>query len=627
MDKINQIWPSWHTVELIGRGGFGEVYKAKRELQGEVFYSAVKVIQIPKDEQDVREMLAEGHTSQSIRYYYESAAKDLLNEIKVLDALKSAGNVMNIEDFDIREREDTIGWEVYIRMELLENLDAYRARRAMSASDVAKLGADLCRALECCEKSHIIHRDIKPKNIFVDRYGVYKLGDFGIARQMEKTQSTLSQKGTELYMAPEVRFGKSGSSYNVDIYSLGLVMYRLLNKNRMPFEPTEQEMLTYRDREQAVERRLKGERLPDPVQADKSLSDIIRKACEYDAKRRYQSAGEMKEELTAYLKGEQQEHSDGGLGEEKEENPREQERGGYDGDETIAFFSRQEERKDGFYHYSYKKSGNQDGFYHYSFKQDGRSGEQAAKKNGESQGESYRRPWHKPTDIVKPLHLFRAEATAGLSRTIDQMDGKKIQLQIPKGIDEGKYLRIRVTLYQGSIIERTEVHYYAICFTPENAGEGMPADEADILRALEQAPGNLELWMRLGLSRKQRKMPEDAESCYRKILEADGNYIQAYIGIGDLYYEKEDHETAARWYDMALARAETGIRHISVDEYGTLYIRYAVSAGKCGDSKKSGKLLDEAVKKNLLLQSDADRICEEYGIAKKQKGIFGRWKK
>ena len=67
MDQINAVWPKWHTVELIGRGAFGEVYKAKREELGETFYSAVKVIQIPRDEQEVKEMMGEGHTSQSIR--------------------------------------------------------------------------------------------------------------------------------------------------------------------------------------------------------------------------------------------------------------------------------------------------------------------------------------------------------------------------------------------------------------------------------------------------------------------------------------------------------------------------------------------------------------------------------
>lgn len=303
MDRINQIWPEWHTVELIGRGAFGEVYKAKREKLGEIFYSAVKVIRIPREEGEVREMLADGHTSQSIRYYYESIARGLMNEIKVMEVLKSAGNVVNIEEFDVREREDGIGWEAFIRMELLRNLNEYRQGREMSQEEIVKLGSDICEALVCCEKSRIIHRDIKPSNIFVDVYGNLKLGDFGIARQMERTQSTLSQKGTEMYMAPEVRYGESGSSYNVDLYSLGLVMYRLLNGNRMPFEPADKEMISFQEREEALARRLRGEKLPLPAKADPALGRIIVKACEADRTKRYQSAEEMKEDLLLFSSG------------------------------------------------------------------------------------------------------------------------------------------------------------------------------------------------------------------------------------------------------------------------------------------------------------------------------------
>ena len=131
MDKINKIWPKWHTVEPIGRGAFGEVYKIKREEFGETFYSAVKVIGIPNDKQEIQEFINDGQTSGSIRYYYESIVKDLMNEIKVLEELKSAGNVVNIEEFEIQEREEEIGWDVYIRMELLKSLNEYRRGRQM----------------------------------------------------------------------------------------------------------------------------------------------------------------------------------------------------------------------------------------------------------------------------------------------------------------------------------------------------------------------------------------------------------------------------------------------------------------------------------------------------------------
>lgn len=306
MDNINQIWPKWHTVELLGRGAFGDVYKVKREELGEVFYSAVKVIRIPREDQEIKELLNEGHTSQSIQNYYESIARGLMGEIKTMETLKSAANVVGIEEFEVRERMDGIGWEAYIRMELLKNLNEYRAGRTLSREEIVRLGKDICQALICCEKNQIIHRDIKPSNIFVDFYGQFKLGDFGISRQMERTQSTLSQKGTEAYMAPEIRRGEQGS-YNVDLYSLGLVLYRLLNRNKMPFEPMDKELSNYQEKEIALARRLQGEKLPLPADADPALGEIVCKACAFDKKDRYQNAQEMRETLKDWENGKHRE--------------------------------------------------------------------------------------------------------------------------------------------------------------------------------------------------------------------------------------------------------------------------------------------------------------------------------
>ena len=86
------------------------------------------------------------------------------------------------------------------------------------------------------DRYHVVHRDIKPENIFVSATGDFKLGDFGIARTIEKTTFGMSKKGTYPYMAPEIYQGKE-SDILVDMYSLGLVMYRMLNDNRLPFFP------------------------------------------------------------------------------------------------------------------------------------------------------------------------------------------------------------------------------------------------------------------------------------------------------------------------------------------------------------------------------------------------------
>ena len=94
--------------------------------------------------------------------------------------------------------------------------------------------------------------------------GDYKLGDFGVARQMSNATRGLSKQGTPLYMAPEVYLGKPYDA-TADLYSLGLVLHYLLNGRMMPFAPMTGRMLTHEQRDEAFQRRISGEELPLPV--------------------------------------------------------------------------------------------------------------------------------------------------------------------------------------------------------------------------------------------------------------------------------------------------------------------------------------------------------------------------
>ena len=178
-------------------------------------------------------------------------------------------------------------------MELLNSLTVISAQRALERKEVLKLGMDICEALCLCEGKSIIHRDIKPDNIFISENGDFELGDFGIARTASRTVANMSRKGTPNYMAPEVYRNQPYNS-SVDIYSLGIVLYQLMNGRRLPFIPRQ---MRAEDRETALGRRMSGEPLPPPEQADPEFARIILKACAYHPNDRYVSAGEMKREL------------------------------------------------------------------------------------------------------------------------------------------------------------------------------------------------------------------------------------------------------------------------------------------------------------------------------------------
>ena len=301
--KNKRFFGNWEIDCELGSGSFGTVYKIKKEEFGVTYYSAMKVIRIPQDKSDKARLISEGMDEKSISAYYQHFVQDFTKEIELMVSLQGNTNVVGYNDHIIEENEDGIGFTIYIRMEYLTPLDQYLVNENndthyMTQDEVIKLGLDLCNALEICSKKHIIHRDIKPDNIFVSENGDFKLGDFGVARQLESTQSNLSKKGTYTYMAPEIYNGKPYNS-TVDIYSLGIVLYRLLNKNRTPFLPFAPEPIRYTDKERALINRMSGTPIPEIPGVPDELNKIILKACAFNPKERYQTVGEFKTALIA----------------------------------------------------------------------------------------------------------------------------------------------------------------------------------------------------------------------------------------------------------------------------------------------------------------------------------------
>jgi len=293
-EKNNISWPGWEIVRLIGRGSFGEVYEIQRQVFDDTEKAALKVISIPQNSSDIEEMYSDGYDDESITSTFQSHLKSIVAEYSMMKKMNDCVNIVHCDDVRYVQHDNGIGWDIFIKMELLTPLTKVLPSD-ISEETVVKLGMDICRALMACSKYGIIHRDIKPQNIFVSSNGDYKLGDFGIAKTVEKTMGG-TKIGTYKYMAPEV-YNNQPYGQGADIYSLGLVLYFLLNEHRMPFMPLPPAKLQAGMDEEARFRRFSGEPITAPAHGSEKLKQIIMKACAFDPKARYQNAGEMLNDL------------------------------------------------------------------------------------------------------------------------------------------------------------------------------------------------------------------------------------------------------------------------------------------------------------------------------------------
>lgn len=303
-----RLFSSWYIPDFnkpIGTGSFGVVYEMRSYVVSNAF-SAVKIISIPRNRAEYDAKVAEmGATEEAVQENFRETKDALVSEIEMMLKVNGFTNCVGCMSYALEEHEDCFGWDILIQMEKLETLDSYfRSQGEIYDTDIIQLGIDMCSALEACELNNIVHRDVKPANIMVKSIKgrpIYKLGDFGVARVLSNS-GTMTMSGTFDYMAPELLCGEG--DLRVDIYSLGLVLYELLNANRMPFLPDYPNKVTGKDRDMARKKRLTGEPMPDPLYAiGTDLAKVIRKACAHDREERYSSPKEMRLALEKVLEG------------------------------------------------------------------------------------------------------------------------------------------------------------------------------------------------------------------------------------------------------------------------------------------------------------------------------------
>jgi serine/threonine protein kinase len=253
----------YQIIEDLGKGGMGRVYK--------VF------------DTEVREKMA-------LKLLHPDIAGDektierFRNELKLARGI-SHRNVCRM--FDLGREEETY----YITMEYVPGEDLKSLIHRIGALPVGKavsIGQQVCEGLSEAHRLGVVHRDLKPQNIMLDRDGNARIMDFGIARSLAAKGITGAgvMIGTPEYMSPEQVDGKEADQRS-DIYSLGIIMFEMLT-GHLPFEG---------DTPLSIAVKQKSERPPDPgsinAQIPDELSRIILKCLEKPKEKRYQSADEL----------------------------------------------------------------------------------------------------------------------------------------------------------------------------------------------------------------------------------------------------------------------------------------------------------------------------------------------
>jgi beta-lactam-binding protein with PASTA domain/tRNA A-37 threonylcarbamoyl transferase component Bud32 len=264
---------------VVGRGGMAEVYRA-RDLRLDRIV-AVKTL---------REDLARDQTFQA-RFRREAQSAASLNHPSIVAV------------YDTGEDNTGMSHVPFIVMEFVEGRtirDLLRDDRRLLPDRALEITDGVLRALDYSHRAGIVHRDIKPGNVMLNRQGEIKVMDFGIARAVADTQATMTQTaqviGTAQYLSPEQARGERVDARS-DLYSVGCLLYELLT-GRPPFTGDSPVAIAYQHVREAP--------IP-PSRVDPELPDwadpIVLRAMEKDPDDRYQSAADMRSDIQRALSG------------------------------------------------------------------------------------------------------------------------------------------------------------------------------------------------------------------------------------------------------------------------------------------------------------------------------------
>ncbi|MBR6428267.1 MAG: protein kinase [Clostridia bacterium] len=296
MERIKPFEPlfgSWYADSVLSRADDGVWYRAKRTANGAEEYCRIKLVPIPAEKRIVDRLKEEGLDEEGLKAFYDKRMEELNRETGCAKLLHGYANILEYAETALIPREGGEGADMLIRTELLPSLAELTAKAPLDRGEVIDMGAEIATALEACTMEGVVHGAVSPVSVFRAEDGSFRLGGFEKARE-KGLGGRPAEPGP--YSAPEIYKGEADSE-RTDIYSLGLIMYRLMNRGRLPLLPNSPEPYTESMMESAAMRRIAGAKLPAPCDADEALSRVILKAVACDPRDRYQSARELRQDL------------------------------------------------------------------------------------------------------------------------------------------------------------------------------------------------------------------------------------------------------------------------------------------------------------------------------------------
>lgn len=263
----------YKIISELGHGGMSDVYEA-RDI---IFKRPVAIKIIKFDTANKIENL--------IRFQ---------NEARFAAAF-SHPNIVKIYDFGEHENLPYIVQE-FIKSDTLRDILDYK--KSFRPNEACAIMLQICDALIEVHSRKIVHRDIKPQNIFYGNDGTVKLGDFGISVLIDSPLNVNENKkvmGTVQYLSPELVYGKK-PSFQSDIYALGITFYEIVT-SKVPFDDEDPSKVASMQVKQEV---------PSPLKIIPSLpielERIIMKCLEKDLEKRYESVEEIKKDILNFMK-------------------------------------------------------------------------------------------------------------------------------------------------------------------------------------------------------------------------------------------------------------------------------------------------------------------------------------